>query len=333
MRPGSSIARRIPALAVRCSRPASIGSPSGPVMIRATPAQAMRRAVSAVMGPAKALGETPLRAQRQQVDAHAQWGRSPRTQAACRRSAPAGTAPPARRPGAPHRSAGHRPAVAVHHRFQSGVTVSPLDRVQMPPQIDPPAAARSHPNQRGRPPASSSSPSGSTPATQRRTALPVSSGPRTGPASVSTRSVGRQVRPPRQLLRRGRPSPPARAPRSPLPRRRRHQFRQLFEPPPGPYVARGLVSGHPQVPRQPGLHRGHPVGAVGLSTLAHGHESQQRGQLDDPPWTIGSRRAVRPRRARLGRPATGRGQRAWSRRDRSSDTVPHRLDRPNRCAK
>ena len=90
----ASIARRIPTLAVRCSRPASIGSPSGPVMIRATPAsQAMRRAVSAVIGPAKGSSANPRSAHSASRSMLTRtWGRSPRTSgsvppfSACRHS-------------------------------------------------------------------------------------------------------------------------------------------------------------------------------------------------------------------------------------------------------
>ena len=235
-------------MAVRCSWPTSSGSPAGSVRIRTTPAsQASRRAVSAVIGPAN--GSSPPATPGAPRSAHSAnqsmvtrtWAAAPRTVGQL--------AGPQRLAGQLDQGVAHPLAVgaqvvgrpiAVHHAPPARCAPSPR-----PPDPDARTdrsgrrALTAMRNTRGSPAASSRVPSGSMPATQRRTALAVSSGPerqrglgehRVGGGQVD--AVGLGHRHPGRRHRRGHRRHVRRRDRAFGVGRR--QPRQLRQPPPVP---------------------------------------------------------------------------------------------------
>ena len=162
--------------------------------------QASRRAVSGAIGPAKASSppatpRAPRAAQRANQSMVTRiWAAAPRTRglldrcASARRARSTSASPIRSRVGAAGRRPGRSPFISASERGVHGLP--PPIGSRCPEQVDPSVGADRHPEDPRHPGrVVAGAPSGSIPATPRRTALAVSSGPSSRAASMSTASV------------------------------------------------------------------------------------------------------------------------------------------------
>src|SRR4051794_34483183 len=201
------------------------------------------------------------------------WGRSPRTSG---RSPVTSARRQSSTRASPCRSAWLRTSPGGRSPFisapRAACTVSAPTGSRCPPRCTRPASETAMVNRRSTSAASASAPSGATPATPRRTPLAGSSGPSCRAAPASTRSVSATEMPRRSALSTrvgvtaavttatwaAVSSPAAKAASTSGSSSRRRPARTR---------PRGVTTGEPAVPRQPGLHGSHAVVAVDLAHI------------------------------------------------------------------